>query len=535
MISNLNFDCKDVSFWGAKLATKLDLLEEKVESQAALISQLINSRFDEQQKELIKAIDKRIDQQRIAKQFISSPASPSTLLPQPISFQGNELNSSMVEPSNPAEVVYFCVQRNSEYSEQGTAIPFDQEEIVNVNSPVNLARGIFIVQEEGPYFFSLDAIAGINGTNVYLEVNGVVNATASANNNETLILRTILIVKKWDQVQLRLSTAAGLGSIQGFDRLGSSKSKLFLRFTGIQLNNEKIQLPSTIFFARRKASLFFSQAGTKQISFENELMNVGGAVNKTSGVFTVPRNGRYLLKFNSTSWNCGLQFCFGEGATVHLKLNGLKIASSSVESDKPISIQIVDKELQMGDNISVSLENGGINNNNYHSDFIGISSDHSKLEFQSSIDRLSPILLRDYPALSIANFWSHHNSFYVSRSSSYSPNYRSKIPFEVEMQNRGNAMNITTGIFTAPQSGDYYFSFSARTGRAASNTIVHLKLNDEIISSAFGSSEGQFISLHSIVTLKMGNQISIFLEKGSIYENNYYSQLTEFYGFLISN
>ena len=55
---------KDIS-WAFELKSKLDNLEGKVESQAALIAQL-TERVGEQQNELLKAIDERIDQRLTA-------------------------------------------------------------------------------------------------------------------------------------------------------------------------------------------------------------------------------------------------------------------------------------------------------------------------------------------------------------------------------------------------------------------------------------------------------------------------------------
>jgi hypothetical protein len=49
--------------------------------------------------------------------------------------------------------------------------------------------------------------------------------------------------------------------------------------------------------------------------------------------------------------------------------------------------------------------------------------------------------------------------FHVQRNASYSLN-GTTIPFQIERLNVGGGMNITSGIFTAPKSGIYFFSFT---------------------------------------------------------------------------
>ena len=51
--------------------------------------------------------------------------------------------------------------------------------------------------------------------------------------------------------------------------------------------------------------------------------------------------------------------------------------------------------------------------------------------------------------------------FYVQRNSSFS-NEETIISFEFARLNEGEAMNLTSGTFTAPVPGIYHFEFSAQ-------------------------------------------------------------------------
>jgi hypothetical protein len=46
------------------------------------------------------------------------------------------------------------------------------------------------------------------------------------------------------------------------------------------------------------------------------------------------------------------------------------------------------------------------------------------------------------------------------------------VPFQVEVVNEGNAMNLTSGIFTAPRLGIYFFSFTGLALFPASSDFV---------------------------------------------------------------
>ena len=77
--------------------------------------------------------------------------------------------------------------------------------------------------------------------------------------------------------------------------------------------------------------------------------------------------------------------------------------------------------------------------------------------------------------------------FYVQRKSNFAvPNV--VIPYEVELLNEGEALDLASGVFTAPVSGVYYFSFKSFTGSSRVTklivTSVALRLNGKIVTTS---------------------------------------------------
>jgi hypothetical protein len=134
--------------------------------------------------------------------------------------------------------------------------------------------------------------------------------------------------------------------------------------------------------------------------------------------------------------------------------------------------------------------------------------------------------------------------FYVQRNSSFSTK-NIPIPFELVRVNEGNAMNLTTGKFTAPQTGIYFFSF---TGAAffPSFTQIGIGLYVNGIQIASGriqkyvtGSQMAPLTIQSTLNLKTGDQVwvqnyhtsssssAVFLQDNSV------EHLTHFTGFML--
>ena len=133
--------------------------------------------------------------------------------------------------------------------------------------------------------------------------------------------------------------------------------------------------------------------------------------------------------------------------------------------------------------------------------------------------------------------------FYVQRNSSFSTK-STPIPFDLARVNEGNAMNLTSGIFTAPRPGIYFFSFTGHANFPASSSFsvglgVSLYLNGNYIGWGLvqeaNTVAGQKspLTLQSTLNLKSGDQIWLEISVPStgayLFDNaNHYNHFTGF-------
>ena len=124
--------------------------------------------------------------------------------------------------------------------------------------------------------------------------------------------------------------------------------------------------------------------------------------------------------------------------------------------------------------------------------------------------------------------------FYVQRNGSWTGNMTT-IPFEIERVNIGGAMNGSSGVFTAPTSGVYQFSFSG-VGGINGSILVSLYLNgNNVTASSYAAPEpsSHTASLSSILNLEAGDEIQLRLkETGNLFDS-YGTFYSHFSGFLL--
>jgi hypothetical protein len=103
--------------------------------------------------------------------------------------------------------------------------------------------------------------------------------------------------------------------------------------------------------------------------------------------------------------------------------------------------------------------------------------------------------------------------FYVQKSKSFNL-LSTPIPFEIEKLNMGDAMNSTSGTFTVPRTGIYFFSFSGIgvIPSSGGHLDVALLLNGNEVGRAqcndfTGKVEWEMYSLQSTLRVQSGDKI----------------------------
>ena len=115
--------------------------------------------------------------------------------------------------------------------------------------------------------------------------------------------------------------------------------------------------------------------------------------------------------------------------------------------------------------------------------------------------------------------------FNVGRYTNYGST-NSVINYQREVFNIGGAMNLTSGVFTAPVSGWYQFNFVAKA--YADRTHVHLSLNGVFISTGQGWGQYDNVAMTATVYLRKNDRVDTWLYRGEIEDvsNTYYTQFT---------
>jgi hypothetical protein len=134
--------------------------------------------------------------------------------------------------------------------------------------------------------------------------------------------------------------------------------------------------------------------------------------------------------------------------------------------------------------------------------------------------------------------------FYVQRNSPFNTTL-TPIPFELARVNEGNAMDLTSGKFTAPRPGTYFFSFAglAHLKSSVSVLLFALFLNGNLIGASCVRENNvpvdQYspVTLQSTLNLKTGDQLWVEMgywdnSSSSLFDMPFH-HFTHFTGFML--
>ena len=109
--------------------------------------------------------------------------------------------------------------------------------------------------------------------------------------------------------------------------------------------------------------------------------------------------------------------------------------------------------------------------------------------------------------------------FFVQRRGKLPAAKDGVVRFHEERLNIGGAMNISTGVFTAPKAGIYHFSFSImKDGYSLEMMWVYLRVNGAKIGvSAVGAAVGGApATIHPTLKLKKGDRVDLWNSRGTL-------------------
>lgn len=125
--------------------------------------------------------------------------------------------------------------------------------------------------------------------------------------------------------------------------------------------------------------------------------------------------------------------------------------------------------------------------------------------------------------------------FYVQRNTSFSTS-NAVIPFELVRLNEGEAMNLVSGIFTAPVTGIYHFEFNSVKDGSSDYLDIFLQVNGENVGFAFtedlNRTKAAFvISLTTSLRLKVDDSVNLYKRNIGMLDSDYH--YTHFTGWLV--
>merc|ERR1719500_955747 len=124
-------------------------------------------------------------------------------------------------------------------------------------------------------------------------------------------------------------------------------------------------------------------------------------------------------------------------------------------------------------------------------------------------------------------------AFSANRADSCCLGSNSRVRFEKTITSTGGGWNGPAGVFTAPESGTYYFSWNT-VSPTNEELQVFLMLNGEEKANCYAEEKGRASCSGSIVlTLRREDVVNLRIERGQMFEDQDEISLNSFTGHLI--
>ena len=123
--------------------------------------------------------------------------------------------------------------------------------------------------------------------------------------------------------------------------------------------------------------------------------------------------------------------------------------------------------------------------------------------------------------------------FSVQRNTIYD-SFTTVIPYEKETLNIGGAMDLESGVFTAPTKGIYLFTFTTNSCCTENNASwIRLRLNEEEIATSYVPDDRYSMPLSVTIRLEKGDEVDVYLYLGSLLDDDGIYHFTHFSGILL--
>ncbi|XP_053378610.1 uncharacterized protein LOC128548191 [Mercenaria mercenaria] len=397
--------------------------------------------------------------------------------------------------------------------------------VITNHRQANLNSGVFTCTEDGMYKFQVYSLTKSN-SNLFLElyVNSKLVASlwghtpgdyAAAGN------AVILSLKSGDVVEV-MSRSQYAVNIFG------TPNQIYTTFIGIQLGSLELGAESSTTLSAFSVSLTQHQdvPGGKPVLYNNVLVDVNGAYNVSTGVYTVPSSGLYIFHFFSLARR-------NKDLWQELYHNNQYVCSiyGLTDHDWADAGNTVLLHLKQNDQISIRAHTNNSlygTTNQVYSTFTGaqqllmLTLDLNEifiLVVTAFTISYRPIYLLEEPVNAFSVGLSHH--------ATVADHY--KVIFDRVFIDLQHAYDQKTGEFIVPVSGLYEFNYHA-LGRQNGKIWLELFHNYRYVNSLYSHTPGHFATAGNAAILNASKQ---FLVDRGIYRPSRGLRLVMPFAFLV--